>query len=173
MFTAVVSAAFEHVEKPLEIGIAVGLWIGQRITNARLGCQMHDKWKTLSLEQCSRGAAISKIELYKPKRGKFGQFSATGPLQVDVIIGIQAVDTDDRTPIFEQPPRHMKSNEPGGPCNQNHVLHDGSLAALAHGSPKEQINSPSDDTFSDFSGHQCRQSWKAYKTRSDVISPGP
>ena len=51
MFAAVVAAAFQHVDEAFDIRIDIGVRIFQRITNAGLGSEMNDDWKSMLREQ--------------------------------------------------------------------------------------------------------------------------
>ena len=70
MPAAGLAAAFEHIEKPDEIGVRIGVRIDQRVAHARLRGEMHDLRKSMRGEQCRNARAIRKIALLELKGRK-------------------------------------------------------------------------------------------------------
>ncbi len=64
MPTAIVPAAFEHVEKALEIGIGIVVRMVNRVAHARLRREMHDTAETCdALNSAAMVSRVGQIDL--------------------------------------------------------------------------------------------------------------
>ena len=76
MLAAVMAAAFQHVQKALEIGVEIGFRMGDRMSHAGLGCEMHHMREFVFLEQLRRRGAVGKIEPDEFEMVRLGEFVA-------------------------------------------------------------------------------------------------
>ena len=65
MAHARMTAAFEHVDEADEVAVDVGVRMGQRVADSRLGRQVDYNVEPLRLEQPRHGRPVSQIELLK------------------------------------------------------------------------------------------------------------
>src|SRR3974390_2404565 len=62
MATVVVTATFQNIAEADEIGIDIGVWIDQRVANARLRREMHNKGKPMLAKKRGGGRAGPEVE---------------------------------------------------------------------------------------------------------------
>src|SRR5712672_1862103 len=106
--------AFQHVQKPADVGIDVVVRRRERMTHARLGGEMDHVRKTVIGEQCGDAVAVGEIELVKAKFVVAREFREPRLLELGVVIGIEVIDSNDVASILQQTPRNMEANKSGG-----------------------------------------------------------
>src|SRR5215469_14321808 len=91
-----VPATLQHIEKTGEIGIQISVRILQRITNAGLRGQMHDRPELGLAKDAFDGAALGEIDLVESKSVKFPENGQTRFLERRIVIIVDTVHTDHR-----------------------------------------------------------------------------
>src|SRR5215469_2704533 len=118
-------ATLKHIEKTGEIGIQVGVRILQRITNAGLCGQMHDRPELGLAKDAFDDAAFGEIDLMESKFVEFPENGQTRLLQCRIVIIVDAVHADHRAAAFKEPPGQRKADETRGAGDQDGILrHD-------------------------------------------------
>src|SRR5262249_50223652 len=105
--------ALENVEKSRQVGLRIGVRVGERMAYACLGGEMNDQWEAIFSEQAGHAAAIGKIKLDEMEPGERGKLAQLRLFQRRIIIRIQIIEADDGAAALQQALRDMKADEPG------------------------------------------------------------
>ena len=114
MRDAIVTAAFEHVQRTDDVALDVAVWILQRVPYAGLCAQVNHALELVVFEQGRDRGAISQIRLHKAKGLIRAQQAESSAFQRDLVIVVQIVQADDLVAAIEQTPRRRSTNESGG-----------------------------------------------------------
>lgn len=98
------AASFQEIEESAQIALAVGIWIGERMTNAGLGCEIDDDFRINRGNERRNAVTIGEIDMLEPEMRKFLQLIEAGPLQADVIIFTHGIETYNLPTIAKQSP---------------------------------------------------------------------
>ena len=118
------AAAFQHVEEAGEIGIEIGVGILQRVAHAGLGGEMHHRPEAAAGEELFGGGAIGQIEAMKGEAVELPESRQPSLLERRIVIGIEAVDPDDRPARCEQALRETEADEACGAGDENGIGHE-------------------------------------------------
>ena len=118
MFHAAVSTAFENVSESDQIGIDIGLGIGDRISYPCLRRQMHYGVELLFLKKLRHGFPIDDIELLEFEMAMVLYALEARFLQPDIVIVIHIIDATHRIAPLQQPERERGTDKTGGPCDK-------------------------------------------------------
>ena len=121
MPAAVVAAALEDVGEADEIGVDIGVRIDQRMAHARLRREMDDMGKAVTLEQRGHALAVGEIELGELEAVELGELREPRLFQLGIVVVVDVVEADHGLAVLQQPPRHMKPDEPGGTGDENGI----------------------------------------------------
>jgi hypothetical protein len=128
--TAGMAAALQHVEKTDKVGLAVPMRLDERIANTGLSCEVNDVWKLIRGKERRHRGAIGNIKLFEPEAPEVFEFRQPCSLESNVVIAVQVVETDNRTPLLEQATRDVETDKTGGSGHQNRsVIRHGARAA--------------------------------------------
>ena len=114
MPAAVMAAAFQDVGEAGEVGVDIGIRIGQRVTHAGLRAEMHDVRKAVLGEQLRHGGAVGEIAFDELEARQFGELGEPRLFQFRIVIGVEIVEADDAAAVAEEPPRDVETDEAGG-----------------------------------------------------------
>lgn len=109
-----VTAALQDIEKAIDITGGVGFGVRQRIANTRLGSEVDDSIELFSLEQVCDSLIVDQVQLLKLEVGFRCELGEPSLFQVDTIVIIQIVETDNPIAALEQDSREMEANEASG-----------------------------------------------------------
>lgn len=121
MPAAIVATAFEDIEEPVEIGFSISMRFDQRITDARLGREMNDEWKTMFCEQRRCGGVVCQIEPHEFEVLVAGELLEPRLFKHRVVIRRQVIDADHFAPGLDQAPRGVEADEAGGTGDQDGI----------------------------------------------------
>ena len=107
MPAAVMAAAFQDIRKALQIGIDVGMGVGERMAHPGLRGEMDDVGKLLRRKQCGCGGTIGQIELDGPKSGRAVKLLQPRLFESRIVVRRQIVHAHDPAPYLEQAAGHM------------------------------------------------------------------
>src|SRR5262245_46991399 len=113
MPAAAMAAAFEHVEKAGEVGVGIGIRLGERVAKSRLNGEIRPRRDTLARKQRRDAGAVGKIELLEFERTERGEPVEPRLLEFGIVIGVEIVDAHDAAALLGKPPRQMKADEAG------------------------------------------------------------
>ena len=116
------TAAFENGGEAGQIGIDVGEWVDQRISNTGLRAEMNNMRKAKLFEQVCHPIAVGKVQFHEAKPSGFGELRTARLLQTWVIIGIHVVEADDVVPISQETSRDVESNKSCRAGHQNRTF---------------------------------------------------
>ena len=85
--------------------------VNERMPHAWLSPEMDDMGEPVPGEERRHAVAIGQIEPGKPKGGVHFQLRQTRFFQGWIVVGVEVVQTDDRTPVPQQPARDMVADE--------------------------------------------------------------
>jgi hypothetical protein len=114
-------AAFQDVQKSLEIGVDIGLRLIDRMPNAGLRRKMDHPGKSVFCEQVGGRRPVCEVDLLEGEARIAAQNAETSALQGGIIVAVDVVQSDDAAPIIEQPTRNMKTDEAGCSRHQDVV----------------------------------------------------
>ena len=118
MLDCVVAAPFQDIERAGDVAPDVGVRRFQRIAHAGLRGQVHYTRELLLCEQLAHRLIVGEIELDEAERRQLLQLRQPRLLQRDVVVVVEVVEADDLMPAGKQAPGGVKSDEPGGACQQ-------------------------------------------------------
>src|SRR4051794_30142132 len=98
MPAAVMAASFQDICKALQVGIHVGVGVGQRMAYTGLRGEMDDVGKLLRSKQCRCRGAVCQIELDEAKSGGAVELLQPRRFESRVIVRRQTVDPNDLAP---------------------------------------------------------------------------
>ena len=113
MLAAIVPTSFQHVGEPNQVGFYIGMRVNERIPHAWLSPEMDDMRKPVLGEERRHALAIRQIQPGKPKGGVHCQFRQTRFFKGWIVVGVEVVQADDRTPVAQQPAGDMVADESG------------------------------------------------------------
>ncbi len=122
MLGVAMAAAFEHVEKAREIRIEIGVGIIQRVPNAGLRGQMHDRAEIAIAKNRLDRPAIGKIDLVEVEILKLSQNREARFLECRIVIVIDAINANDAAPVLKKAPRQREAKKAGCTGDQNGVM---------------------------------------------------
>jgi hypothetical protein len=122
MLGLTMAAAFENIEKTGEIGIDISVRILQRITNAGLGGQMHNRPELSLGKNALDRVPLSEIDLVESKFLKFAQDRQARLLERRIIIIVDAVHADHRAASCKKMAGKSKADEARGTGNKDGIL---------------------------------------------------
>ena len=122
MAAAVVTAAFQDIGEADQIGVDIGIRVGQRVAHAGLGGEMHDVWKAVLGEQRGHGGAVGEIELGEAEACELGELGEPRLLQLGIVIGIEIVEPDNGAALLAQAAGDVIADEAGRPGHQNGLV---------------------------------------------------
>ncbi len=108
-----VPARFEDVEEAGDVGADVLVRVRQRVAHARLRREVDDTVEALVGKQPTHRVAVGNVNLVEREVGVI-QLLQSRELEVDVVILVQVVETDDGVAAREQALRDVHADEAGG-----------------------------------------------------------
>lgn len=136
MLHRVVTASFQDVEESVDVALDVDGRIFHTVAHAGLSGQMTDRVEFFLVEELDHRGGVLQIQLAEASAERrldhaavgdvFGletAFLQAGELQIDVVIIVQIVDSEDVVSHGSQAAVKMKADESGGACNQ-YFFHD-------------------------------------------------
>ncbi|MEY3459805.1 MAG: hypothetical protein RL215_2962 [Planctomycetota bacterium] len=102
MWGALVSAAFEKVDEAGEIGVGVGVWVGEGVANAGLSGEVDHAVEGLLVEEPFHCGAVFERKLLKLEFGTGLELCEAIEFELDGIVGIEVIDTDYGVAALEQ-----------------------------------------------------------------------
>ena len=121
-------ARFEHVQERDQIGLRVGVRMGDRVAHARLRGEMNDAIESRVPEHGTERGRIGEIEFERGEPGMPPQAFEPGALEADIVVGVKIVDTGDVMPGGQQTFGGVHADEAGGAGDQ-HLHAPGALCA--------------------------------------------
>ena len=118
MLHATVPASLENVAESNQVGIDVGLGMGDRVSHSRLRRQMHHGIELLFLKKHRHGFPIDDIELQEFEMTMILCALEARFLQPDIVIIIHIIDAADRIAPLQQPERERGTDKTGNPCDK-------------------------------------------------------
>jgi hypothetical protein len=122
-------AAFQHVERPHDVAAHVGVRIFKRVAHAGLGGEVHHAHEFLALEKLCNARVVGKIELHEAEFRVRGETREACLLERDVVVSVEAVETDDLVTARQKALRGVETDESGGARDEN--LHSRPSTAAA------------------------------------------
>lgn len=103
---------FEQVEMADQIGLSISMRVFDGISNPGLRAQMDDTVYFLAFKRSRQRFSVGKIALLKSKSAIIrGNGSQPVALQLNIIIIVEVVDTDNVFAPRKQAGRHMKADK--------------------------------------------------------------
>ena len=113
------AAEFQHVQHAEQIGADVGFGILDAVTNACLRGEMdHDVGLCPFLPRRAARRNILQHRLDRRKPGHLVERSVPSALQLDIVVGCDAVEADHGVPVAKQATRDVKADEAGSSGDQ-------------------------------------------------------
>ena len=109
--TPFLPAAFENTAETDEIAVDVGIGVGERIANTRLGRQIDHYVGPLVREELGHALAIGNVRLGELEVGNLPQQSQAIAFELDAVISVQVIDTEDFISAAEQPASQMRTDK--------------------------------------------------------------
>src|SRR5512144_1619205 len=123
MLDTVVAAALEHVERPGDVGLDIGVGMIERVTDAGLRREMDHPLRLLRGKHRLDHLTLGKVSLDEMESVATLEPPKTRLLERDIVIGAHIVEANDLVAAVEQPGRRVETDEAGGAGNQNsHVV---------------------------------------------------
>ena len=116
-----VAAGFEDVVETGQVGVYVGVRVGDAVAHTGLGGQVDHDVRLVDLEQDLDHSFIGNIGLDKREVGELLQFGQAGLLDADIVVVVHVVDADDggvRLP-GQQALGQVGADEAGGAGDEN------------------------------------------------------
>ena len=113
---------FQEVEKTFEIAFLIGKGVFQRIPDACLGGQVTNFPDGVVPEYLFKTRKILDIVPIKGEAPAALQLIQAGPLEGDIIVIVQIIDTNDLCTLVQEGFGEMKSDETGGAGDKGGVL---------------------------------------------------
>ncbi len=119
MRDGIVPAAFKNIEKPLNIGLDVGVRVLQRIPNPGLRRQMHDPVELFAQEYVAHDCTVGYVSLDEAKAIAAFDLGEPGLFEPHIVIGIEVIDADHLIAAREQSLCGVKADEASGAGQEN------------------------------------------------------
>src|SRR3974390_3400952 len=87
MATVVVAATFQNIAEADEIGIDIGVWIDQRVANARLRREGYNKGKPMLAKKRGGCRAVREIKPHEFEILRAGKLLQAALFQICIVIG--------------------------------------------------------------------------------------
>src|SRR5262245_52106601 len=100
MLAAMMATAFQDVGEPLQVGVDIGMRVLQRVAHAGLRREVDDTRKAVLGKQLCYTGAVSEVQLDETEALELRQLCAPGLFQRRIVVGIQVIEPDDRTPLL-------------------------------------------------------------------------
>ena len=113
------AAAFHQIDEPHQVGVDIGMWIDQRVADARLGREVHDDIELVFAEQLGDTIAVGDVEFVKVEVGIFRDARKACLFQGDGVVVVQVVDAVNRAAAFQQAQCQGRADETGGAGDEN------------------------------------------------------
>src|SRR2546423_8902953 len=107
MLAAIVTASLKNVDKAFDVRIDIGMGVFERVTNARLGCEMNNDGKTMLREKRFHRRAIGQIQLHKTEIRMTPENFEAGFLEFWIVVVVDDIKPDDSAAGRQQQLRHM------------------------------------------------------------------
>ena len=111
------ATAFQNACETGQVAVHVSEGIGQRISHAGLGRQIHNRVELLGLEQLGHRLSMGHVQLFESESRFTLELFQAAVLQLHVVIIVEVIQSHDRIAAVKQSSREMKTDEPGGACN--------------------------------------------------------
>ena len=108
---AMMPAGLQHRQEPVEIGALIGVGRLDRIAHPGLGGEMDDEIGAGLLKELEHRLVVAEIAIVECETGLAFENFEPIPLQGNVIIGLEIVETLDLKSVREQPARQMKADK--------------------------------------------------------------
>src|SRR6185312_10404639 len=129
MLAPVMTAALQHVEETLDIGVDIVMGMVDRMPHPRLRGKMHHLDKAVLREQGLHRPAIGEVELDEAELGLTLKYGKPGLFQSRIVVMVEVIDADDGASASQQTLRDVKPDEAGSSCHENQVIrHRGPLS---------------------------------------------
>src|SRR5271166_3720989 len=103
---------FEKVEGSDKVGVDIGARIVEAVSHPRLRGEVINGVEAGAID-FAQGREVFEQRVMAAKARVLLQNRGAAPLEVGIVIGGEAVDSNDLVPIVEQPGGGMKTNEAG------------------------------------------------------------
>ena len=121
MPAAIVAAPLQHIEKPDDVGVGIGVRINQGMAHAGLRCEMYHRRKPLRRKQPCGPRAIAEIEWLKLKIRERLEPLQPRPLQGRIIVTVEIVHADNATAKLRKAVRDVRADEAGRSGHQDRI----------------------------------------------------
>ena len=112
---AVVSAALQDGHEPHEVGVHVGMGMGQGVAHTRLRGEVHDPLRLLGREDLLHRRAIGDVDAQEPEPRVTVKARQAGLFQAHLIVVVEVVEPDDLIAPLEQAYTQGRADETRGP----------------------------------------------------------
>ena len=93
MLNSAVAASFENMEESKEVRIGIGVGIGERVSDAGLGSQVHHDIEPMAGKKILHCRSICKVDRSKGECTRV-ELLESRLFEVGIVIIVQIVDTD-------------------------------------------------------------------------------
>lgn len=108
----------KHVDKADQIGLGVNIRLFKRITHTGLRRQMNDLFEGVLREEGGQTFGIGDVQPVERETWQALEYGKARLLELDAVVIVEVVDTDDLHTEFAQTPGDMKPDEPCSTCHQ-------------------------------------------------------
>src|SRR6185312_9026909 len=122
MLAPVMTAALQHVQETLDIGVDIVMGMVDRMPHPRLRGKMHHLGKAVLGEQGLHRRAIGEFELDEAESGLSLEDGKPGLLQLWIVVMVEVIDADDGASASQQTLSDVKPDEAGSSSHENHVI---------------------------------------------------
>ena len=114
-----VATAFQNIDEADQIGIGIGMRVGDRVAHPRLRGQMHHAIKPVLIEESGHGRPVGQIDFAKGKARLPLKSSQSRQLERRIVIIVEIVDADHPRTRGQQTVRDMHADEACGTGHQD------------------------------------------------------
>ena len=129
MLDLMMPRTFQHIGKTNQIGLDVGVWINKGVSNTRLCGKMNHSLKGFFRKKCGHRPVIGHIHLDEAKIRVSGKSRQSGLFEIDVVIVVEIIDTDNLIPSRQQTEGGVHADESGSAGKQDFHPADFTLSA--------------------------------------------
>src|SRR5690349_4709538 len=97
-----VAAGLQNVQEADEVARRIGMGIGERMTHARLGCEVDHRPEVVTAEQRVEAVPVREVEPREAVALEARETGKPGLLEPHVVIGVDAVESDDLAAGLEE-----------------------------------------------------------------------
>ncbi len=133
MPATIVPAGFKDIEKAVQVRGAVNVGMLDRVPHARLGGEMNHARKPLLGEQTRQTVTIAEVDLRELESVVVLKQGEARFLQGGIVVGVHVVETDNSTPLLQEPLRDMKADKAGSAGDQHRVVRHRAPSLKWHG----------------------------------------